>query len=227
MKRNIFFELENAQAYNADFNTDFDGQDNISRIYLKKTAQSYNERFPKRKPLNAEGYFKQLKNQYKKIAGTTLPYKESKIVNERGDVILIHRDYGDAKTIFQNALIYIEDNYMNNSEQVGYWSTVIYIATGGYFVWETRGQYRGVESLLFGKKATEEKKARNYIKKSGETPEGFAHNLWEVWDGNTEDILNGVLEAILTIYKRQQAADMMIDLYIRDHQELEQNEAPF
>lgn len=228
MKRNIFAEIQNAQQYQADFATNYDNQNQMSKLFLKDGAKRYNNAFPRRKQLNGEMYYKQLLTQYKKISGTTLPFVESQIVNSRGDVILIHRDYGDRKKMLLDAITFTRNAFIGNNFLIGFYGTLSYIATGGKFVWETKGQRRGIETVVFGKKVPGEKKARrSYIGKQGLTPEELAHDIWEYEGGNDIEILDGVIDAILTIDSKTAAEEKLLNDYIEAHEEQEYNEAPF
>lgn len=180
-----------------------------------------------------------MRRAYKAISGigaTYLPYKTYEVYNHRGDLILQHRDYGTPDQMFHDAIDYILQNNINDSEEYGYWETVAAIANGLKFVWESKGIHRGIEELIFGGgKHPKERKARtSYLaspQKGGMYPEVFAEKII----GNSsfaneymdeQDILNGVLDAFLNIESRQQAKQIILNEYINQNT-IHDSDTPF
>lgn len=233
-KRKIYQELAAINRL-ADFSLPYEDQSDFVKKTLIANCNMINSKYPKRKPITVERYYKQLKRAYNAISGigeTSLPYFESTIRNERGDIILIHRDYGSEDEFLWNACEWVADNYETNSFEIGYWETIIAIALGKRFVWKSSGVHRGVEALVFGKSAPSERKARiSYLAspdKGGVYPEKFAHTIWESTNSTADDqeILDGVLHAIRTTQSATQAKTWITDRYERDHI-VEENEQEY
>lgn len=231
-KRRIYQEIEIAQQSNVDFTLPYAEQSSRAKKAISTLSDRHNA--SKRVPISDDKYYKQLRRAYNAISGigqTTLPYRESQIHNHRGDTILIYRDYGSDTDVFNDAKDYVIETYAQRSEdQIGFYETLAYIADGGKFVWESKGNSRGVEKLLFGKKAPGERKLRkSYLASAtngAQYPELFAESLRGYY-GDDQEILNGVLECIMQVNSVQQAKNMILDLYERDHQVTEENLAPF
>ena len=186
--------------------------------------------------------YQQLRRAYKSIAGTDLPYKESKVRNEYGDVILIYRDY-ELDKMLGRAIEEQKDNWFspNLSGKGAMMQTIADIASGKLkFVWKSNGTHRGVEKLVFGASAPSERKERiSYLaspEKGGVYPEQYAHYLWESTDRQADDqeITNGVLEAIRQCPSVGKAREDVMWEYLKNHStawedsEREENEAlPF
>lgn len=222
-KRRIYREMEIAQQSNVDFLAPYEEQEKRAKSAIHELTKRHNDS-SKRVPITDEKYFNQLRKAYNAISGigqTKLPYRESRINNHRGDTILIYRDYGTDSEIQQFANEYVQENYAQMTEQkIGYYETLVYLANGGKFIWDSTGEHRGVEKLLFGKKAPGEKKARrSYLatkSKGGVYPETFAESLMGYY-GDDHEILSGVLECLREVDSRNQARKMIMDIYERDH----------
>lgn len=224
-KRRIYQELA-AITPGADFNLPYEDQnDNIKRI-VQENCNRLNSKYPNRIPITVERYFKQLRRAYNAISGigeTNLPYRESVVRNYRGDVILIHRDYGTQDEQLQDAIFYIEENYTSSDFEIGYWNTLLAIATGQKFVWSSDGVHRGLESLVFGKSAPGERKLRiSYLaspNKGGVYIERFVESItgdnWKATDDM--ELLDGALDAIRTVESVKQAKQIILDTYYKDH----------
>ena len=222
-KRRIWSEVEDAQRAGIDLSdpTGYEGKENI----LKRMADGKLKPSASGKPLEVR-YFNQLRRAYKSIAGTTLPYTESQVRNEYGDTILIYRDY-HLDTLPQTAAKAILDDMEtqpNGGEWVVYWYTIASIALGRIkFVWNDKGVHRGAGTLIFGHSAPEERKQRiSYVatpEKGGVYPEVYAHRLWEgVFTGSdTQDILDGILEAIRNCTSVGAAQERCVTHYLKDN----------
>lgn len=194
---------------------------NIARSFGykgSKAAQAHLE------PL-AKGYFNSLRRAYKSIAGTDLPYDQSVVRNENGDVILIYNDY-HLDQIPERAIEEMKDNWWspNLSDKEAMMQTIADIASGNLkFIWSSKGVKRGVEKMVFGKAAPQERKQRiSYLAseaKGGVTPEEYAHRLWERTDGQADDmeILDGVLEAIRQTPSVGAAREACVWEYLKNH----------
>lgn len=239
VKRRIYKEISELQRTypRVDFTLDFDSLPKDQKDHIEWACENwYNKVYPKRKPLTAEKYYKQLRKAYGAISGvgtTSLPYRESIVKNNFGDTILIHRDYGTPEQKMRDAIIYIEESYIepgNDDYKIGYWGTVLGIATGKRFIWKSSKNYRGIESLIFGASAPTEKKMRiSYIatkEKGGISPERYAESLLEYsLNGDSQEILSGVLDAIREIHSVKQAKQIIYDTYLRDHIQQEEYDA--
>lgn len=237
-KRRVYREIENIQHV-ADFELPYDAQSEQAKKLIKSDCNFVNSKYPKRKPLTPERYYNQLRRAYNAISGvgsTNLPYRKYEVYNKRGDLILEHRDYGTQDEMFKRAMDYMEESRMGSYEDLGFWETVMAIASGTRFVWTSKGVHRGIEKLVFGATSPPERKARiSYLatpQKGGVYPEVFAHRIWEsVYDGEADDmdILNGVLEAFRSVESVKQAKQLIIDNYISEHTlpEYEFSDAPF
>lgn len=222
-KRRIYREMEIAQQSGVDFLLPYGEQSDRAKRTIYELTKRHNNS-SKRVPITDEKYFNQLRRAYNAISGigqTKLPYKESSIKNHRGDTILIYRDYGTDSEMQQFANDYVLENYAQMTEQkIGYYETLVYIANGGKFIWDSKGVHRGVEKLLFGQKVPGEKKARrSYLataSKGGIYPEIFAESLMGYY-GDDQEILAGVLECLREVDSRNQARKIIMDIYERDH----------
>lgn len=233
-KRRIYREMEMAQQSGVDFLLPYVEQSDRAKHAILELTKRHNGS-SKRIPITDEKYFNQLRRAYNAISGigrTRLPYKESQINNHRGDTILIYRDYGTNSEMQQFANDYVLENYAQRTEfDIGYYETLIYIANGGKFIWDSKGVHRGVEKLVFGKNSPGEKKARrSYLataSKGGVYPEIFAEGLRGYY-GDDQEILNGVLECLREVQSAKQARETIMDIYERDHTLSEyEMEAPF
>ena len=202
-QRRIWSEVEQAQRHGIDL-TDKDGwQGNEETLeWMAHGKVKEDGSTPQ-----VQRYFNQLRRAYNSIAGTNLPYDESVVRNENDDVILIYRNYHLDK-LPQKSAEHVYDQAMEtmntNTADAAYWATIALIANGTKFVWSSSRDkvHRGVEQLVFGHAAPEERKKRiSYIatpQKGGEYPEKLAHKLWEQTGMTADDqeITNGVLEAL-------------------------------
>ena len=235
-KRRIWSEVEQAQKHGIDL-TDPDAWKNHTDT-LSWMAQGKLKDGNYSKPIE-QRYFNQLQRAYKSIAGTDLPYKESKVYNEYGDVILVYRDYEKDKML-SRAIDEMKDNWwsQNLSNKGAYMQTIADIASGKLkFVWKSKDEHRGAEKLIFGKSAPEERNQRiSYLaspEKGGVYPEKYAHMLWEETDMQADDteILDGVLEAIRQCPSVGQAREDVMWEYIKNHstawEDSEREELPF
>lgn len=238
-KRRVYREIENLQN-DVDFDFAYEDQTDTAKRRIKEDCNFVNSQYPRRKPITPERYYKQLRRAYKAISGigeTNLPYKTYTVRNHRGDIILQHRDYGTPEQIFQDAIDYVLLSNINNSEEYGYWETVAAIATGKKFVWESKGVHRGIEKLVFGggKHPNERKSRISYLaspKKGGMYPEVFAETI--IGNSNfahehmdEQEILNGVLYALFSIYSVKQAKDMILETYLDAYTITESSDTPF
>lgn len=233
-KRRIYREMEIAQQSNVDFLQPYTEQSLQAKRAIYELTKRHNNS-SKRVPITEEKYFNQLRRAYNAISGigkTRLPYKESQILNHRGDTILIYRDYGTYSEMQQLAKDYVLENYAQRTDfDIGYYETLVYIANGGKFIWDSKGVHRGVEKLIFGKQSPGEKKARrSYLataSKGGVYPEIFAESL-KGYYGDDHEILNGVLDCIKEVQSTKQAKGTIMDIYEWDHTLSEyEMEAPF
>lgn len=224
-QRRIWKEVEAAQRAGIDLTDPNGWENNKGKL---DTIMFLHEAIPnssKSEKPTYQRYFNQLRRAYKSIAGTNLPYDESIVRNEYGDMIMTYRDY-HLDELPKRAAEYMgatwEAAYLNYD--AAYWMTIAAIALGRVkFVWTSKGNHRGVQQLVFGQSAPAERKARiSYLaspEKGGVYPEQWAHRLWES-DGNDRDdqeITNGVLEAIRTCQSVGQAQQMCVDEYMRTY----------
>lgn len=225
-KRRLYFEISRLQPV-VDFRLDYDNQSpQAKEAIMENSNLYYNKQYPNRQPITPERYYKQLKRAYNSISGigeTDLPYRESKVRNEHGDVILIYRDYGSDEQKLRDAINYIEENYTSSDFEIGYWNALLAIAAGYKFVWPSKGVHRGIEELVFGKSAPAERKARiSYLatpEKGGLYPEPFIETIQnENWKATDEmEILDGMLDAFRTVESVKEAKQIIMDAYMRDH----------
>lgn len=232
-KRRIYREMEMAQQSGVNFLLPYGEQSDRAKHAISELTKRHNGS-SKRIPITDEKYFNQLRRAYNAISGigkTRLPYKESQINNHRGDTILIYRDYGTYSEMQQLAKDYVLENYAQRTDfDIGYYETLVYIANGGKFIWDSKGVHRGVEKLIFGKQSPGEKKARrSYLateSKGGVYPEVFAESL-KGYYGDDHEILNGVLDCLREVQSANQSREIIIDIYERDHTLSEYEEVPF
>lgn len=178
------------------------------------------------KPMEVR-YFNQLRRAYKSVAGTDLRPEQSVVRNKYGDVVLIYNDY-HLERLTKDAIEEMRDNWWspNLSNKGAMMQTIADIASGKLkFVWKSNKNKtkRGVEQLVFGRTAPEERKQRiSYLaspEKGGVYPEEYAHMLWERTDGQADDteILDGVLQAILQVPSVGKAIEDCEWEYIKNH----------
>ncbi len=225
-KRRIWQEIEAAQNQGIDL-TDPNGWQGKEKILLRMSQGKLSKSNSSKS--DEERYFGQLRRAYKSIAGTGLPYNQSVVRNEYGDVILVYNDYHLDKLpqIAADWCEQVAKENANDPEGYGYWATVAAIAKGKKFVWASKGEHRGIEKLIFGHSAPAERKQRiSYLaspEKGGSYPEKWAHHLWEANDSQQDDqmITDGVLTALLDITSVGHAQQMCIDQYLQAHQATE------
>ena len=184
-----------------------------------------------------EQYFDSLYRAYKNIPAIggigTLPVLNTSVVrNKRGDVVLTYYDYGTPQQQYVAALNIVED-YTNSNDpyMVGYWSTILYIASGKKIVWKTKykgGQLisRGADAILHN--SNEERKQRiSYLgtaAKGALSLDMMAHNIWQ---GHTtlddRDIYDGVENAILECTSVKDAKNKILDEYLTTSTQEEKN----
>lgn len=226
-KRRMYYEINRLQPV-VDFTLNYYDQTEVAKKAIEDLYNTYyKEIYPNRKPITHERYYKQLKRAYNAISGigeTALPYFESKVRNEYGDVILIHRDYGTPEQKLSQAFTHVEENYRLRSDyDTGWWDTVYAIAQGKKFVWTSTKDQRGIEKLVFGKTAPEERKQRiSYLaspSKGGIYPERLIHEIWESTDRTADDteIADGVLAAFREVQSVKQAKEIFMKQYLKDH----------
>lgn len=232
-KRRIYHEIEAAQTNEIDLSLPYDSADDKK---LNELAKKFGFRPSNRSAKSLEEqYFNSLRKAYNAIAGigkTSLPYRKSTVKNENGDVILIYNDYGTPDQKLRDAYEYIREIPLVGSD-AAYWYTLVYIASGGKFLWKDKRKggvliSRGVEDIL--KHSERERKMRiSYLgsqAKGALTLDQFAHQLWESaheWDpddtGKVDDsvIYNGVEEAILQCTSRGWAQQEILNFYYNAH----------
>lgn len=197
----------------------------------------------------AVAVWKYLNSKYKQISGigaTNLPYEVYTIVNENGDVIIEEHNY-DKERDYQNAIQDVELAAMSNARSCGYWNTILYIASGGKFAWDSK--YNGTtvisyglrdelfgsrdsrgEALLrmSGKKVkeslpNEKKNYRKILNKDGAYIQSFAESLWQNADGadrfDSQEIADGVIEALMSVTSKEDAKDVILDYYYKSFDE--------
>lgn len=230
-KRTIFAEIADAQKAGIDFNEPYNPQQ--SGI-LNRLAERYNfnKALTTRKDGswydNAEQYFDTLRRTLKAISGvgaTDLPYQQSEVRNENGDVIVTYRDYGTPKQRLQDAIYAVEEMSLTD-ERAAMWHALAYIAGGGKLVWKNKkvgGQLigRGVEDILRGSEG-ERKQRISYLgtpAKGALTLDQLAHRLWESSEMKTDIgvIYDGIEQAILNCTSRKQAQDEVYTIYYKAH----------
>lgn len=237
-KRRIFAEIATAQGYSIDFSMPYD--DTYSGI-LKNMAQQYNFHPSARSSKStAEQYFNSLRRAYNAVSGigaTNLPYRQSEIKNENGDVIVTYKDYGTPEQKLQDAIAFIEEIPFTDQRVIAL-RTEAYIAGGGKLVWKNKkvgGQLigRGVEDILRGGQS--ERKARiSYLgaaDKGALTLDQLAHQMWESGDMQDDDsvIYDGIEQAILLCESRGQAIKDVLDFYYDAHRipDMPEYDTPF
>lgn len=220
-KRRIWQEVEEAQHAGIDL-TDKSAWEKHMPLLRKMANGKIKE--DGATPME-QRYFNQLSRAYKSIAGTDLAYDQSVVRNEYGDVILVYNDYHLDK-LPEIAIEEMKDNWWspNLSAKGAMMQTIADIASGKLkFIWKGDKIHRGVETMLFGKSAPSERKQRiSYLatkEKGGVTPEQYAHRLWERTDGQADDqeILNGVLEAILQVPSVGKAKEDVMWEFFKNH----------
>lgn len=237
-KRRVFIELSEAQRNGVNFDSTFEDLTGKQKASLKTLANRFGYKQPSRSTkLYEEAYYNNLRRQYQAVAGTNLPYNAYYVYNENGDVIIEYHDYGTDEQKLQRAIDYVRDNYITptDPERLGYYETLIYIASGGKLIWSDKKQNGVLEECFGGGKQAGERKARiSYLAsraKGGITPNMLAHRIWESYGQDLDDklIKDGVLQAILTCDSVGTARTWIMNDYVKDHQ-LEYNqyeEVPF
>lgn len=239
-KRRIYREIESVQRY-VDFDKAFENQSEEAIRVITRDCDTLNSKYPNRKPLTPKKYYNQLRRAYQAISGigaTKLPYKTYEVYNKRGDLILTHRDYGTNEEMFRDAIDYIQMAYITNATQLGFWKTVIAIATGTRFVWGSKGAHRGIQQLIFGANSPLEKKMRlSYLAtptKGGVYPEKFAErqlanmetDLYYAGYIDEQDFMEGMYDAFMTVISTKEAKDLIMDTYIQHHTFEDVDESP-
>lgn len=226
VKRRLWRELETMQKDGVRFD-DKEGYKGHEPI-LRKAALQAGLKDEGKRPVE-QRYFNQLRRLYNSVAGTDLPYTESRIKNRLGDDIVIYRDYhleNLPKIACEEAAEEAMETMHLDSSRPAYWYTIAQIGLGNVkFVWKSNRDRtrRGVEELIFGHNAPSERKQRiSYIatpEKGGVYPEQFAHRIWEAADmrGDTQVILDGVLQAIRETTSVGAARELCEHKFIIDH----------
>lgn len=236
-KRRVYREIERLQPY-VDFDLSYDDQTDKAKKYIDEDSDFVNKQFPKREPITPERYYKQLRRAYRAISGigaTNLPYKTYTVRNNRGDIILQHRDYGTPEQMFQDAIDYLLQTRALDYYDLGKWEAITAIATGKKFVWASKGVHRGVEEVAFGATSPMERKARiSYLaspQKGGVYPEVFAESIVGNSDYaheyvDDQELLNGVIDALREVSSVKQAKEMILNKYINENT-IPDSETPF
>lgn len=245
-KRRIYREIERVQRY-VDFDNAFENQSQEAIRVITKDCDMLNSKYPNRKPLTPKKYYNQLRRAYQAISGigaTKLPYKTYEVYNKRGDLILTHRDYGTEEEMFREAINWIENTLatVGNGKELGFWETVIAIATGTKFVWSSHGIYKGVQQVAFARSSQAERKARiSYLtsrQKGGKYPEEFAQSALENFDGfgfsnalydgyiDLQEFEDGMHEAFRNVTSTKAAKDLILEYYIQQHTFEDVDESP-
>ena len=245
-KRRIYREIESVQRY-VDFDKAFENQSEEAIRVITRDCDTLNSKYPNRKPLTPKKYYNQLRRSYQAISGigaTKLPYKTYEVYNKRGDLILTHRDYGTKEEMFRDAINWIEDTLatVGNGEELGFWETVIAIATGTKFVWSSHGIYKGVQQVAFARSSQAERKARvSYLtsrQKGGKYPEEFAQSALENFDGfgfanalydgyiDLQEFEDGMHNAFRNITSTKEAKDLIMEYYVQNHTFKDVDESP-
>ena len=189
----------------------------------------------------AKAFYGYLNAKYKQVAGIgaiQYPYTEYVVKNDRGDTVIIFRDF-DEQADLKSAVDYVDE--IGDPQTYAYYATLAYIASGGRFVWKSKkigGQLisRGLEDELYGSTVShnEERKKRVQILGSAEKgalyPEQFVHKLWESKGAGDDDyyIKSGVLDALNSIYTRKAAKDELLSFYYSSFAKEDlSEEAPF
>lgn len=235
--RRYFAEIADAQRNGINFGEAYDSSNDP---ILSRLANKYGFRTSSRSSRStAEQYFNQLRRQYNAVAGigaTDLPYVESEVHNENGDVIVVYRDYGTKKQQLRDAINYVEEIPLRDAD-AAYWHTLAYIAGGGKFVWKTKKKAgalisRGTDDILNG--SERERKARiSYLgseKNGALSPDQFAERLWSSTAGMDYDgtdsmtMYDGVEQAILSCDSRGNAERTILNLYYDTHKKQDYTE---
>ena len=222
-KRRIWSEVEAAQRAGIDLNDPNGWEQHASQLRKMANGKIQEDGI---RPMEVR-YFNQLRRAYKSVAGTDLRPEQSVVRNKFGDVVLIYNDY-HLERLTKDAIEEMRDNWWspNLSNKGAMMQTIADIASGKLkFVWKSNKNKtrRGVEQLVFGKSAPEERKQRiSYLaspEKGGVYPEEYAHMLWERTDGQADDteILDGVLQAILQVPSVGKAIEDCEWEYIKNH----------
>lgn len=238
-KRRIFAEIADAQRNGINFALPYDS---ANADTLRRMVNRYGFRASARSPRSTEEqYFNQLRRSYNAVSGigaTNLPYTESEVHNENGDVIVVYRDYGTKDQQLQAAIDLIDSMPLNNTN-AAMWRALAYIAGGGKLVWKSKtssgGQLisRGVDDVL--NKSEQERKARiSYLgseKKNALSLDQLAHSMWEStgMQYDIATIYDGVEQAVLTCDSRAQAIKYILEMYYNAHklQDYPDNDVPF
>lgn len=186
-----------------------------------------------------EAFYNYLNGKYKSVAGLgkvviDYPYVESRIKNEYGDLVLLHRDY-DRERDIKEAVNAVDDMLTTDSAVNGYYLTLQYIARGGKVVWKSEKKggsviKRGLEDELFGSGGrnvlttgaknfshSEERRIKRKIlgsEKSGaKYPEQLAEEFAQRYGGDDHYYRDGVLDALLQTNSKQQAQEELLSLF--------------
>lgn len=172
-----------------------------------------------------EQYYNSLLRAYQSISGTTLPYHQSMIYNDNGDMIMMYRDYGTEEQRKKDAYDWWDDQMLDPYSRV-----ISYIAHGGLLKWsgKKKGE-RGIRQMVFATRtnADKERKLRfSYISNRGRSFDGLAEHIWgenylrQDWDMySDQDVINAIQEVVLNVQSRGQAQRIILDAYMDAHQD--------
>lgn len=226
-KRRIFTEIADAQAAGIDLSSGYSPDyDSTLRYLMNKANYKPSERSAKSPE---EQYYNSLYRAYRKIPAIgALPLlNKSTVKNERGDIVLEYYDYGTPEQQYSKAQNLVEELYMtsNNPYNIGYWGTLLGIASGKKILWKSRyngGQLikRGADAILHS--SNEERKQRiSYLgndAKGALSLDMIAHNLWQMYNNeyglDDTEIYNGVESAVLECTSVKDARNKILDVYI-------------
>lgn len=222
-KQSIWFDVERAQQAGIDL-SDKDAWMKHESLLRKMASGKIRE--DGAKPME-QRYFNKLSRAYKSVAGLNIRPEEAVVRNEYGDTVLIYRDFHLDELPERAAQEMYDENesLWTGGADAAYRLTIAAIALGKVkFVWKSKKEHRGVEQLIFGASAPSERKQRiSYLatpEKGGVYPEMWAHRIWERWggSGDTQEITDGVLDAIRDCESVGWARKYCLDSFIEHHQ---------
>lgn len=240
-KRRIYHEIAELQK-DVDFTNSFEDQTERGIRMIERNCNILNDMYPNRKrKVEPKRYFNQLRRAYNSIAGigeTTLPFKESKVTNDNGDVILVYRDYGTQHMQLIDAIDWLREvTSATDGQMIGYNETLIFLANGGKLVWNNSKNniHKGLQAEILARGSNAERKSRISIlanpNKGGIYPDTLAHQIWQSNSSYRElddyYIKEGVLSALQTITSAGQAQNEILRQYYDAHTKLEDDVLDF
>lgn len=232
-KIKTYAAINRAQDYGIEFGKRPDELTSQEELHLKSVGKYFGIKQPSSSTTSYPTYvYRKLNSAYKAISGINYPYQEFVVKNDRGDIILIHRDYDKERDLIEAGKELPGEHECNNYRD-GYIATVYYLATGGRFHWKSSQYQNGVEAEIFGKKSPDERKLRMQALTNSKHPDGYYPVSFAEYlvsdNGDELDVRDGVFDAIRDFYSPAAAKEYILDNYYKQFQyeEMPEEELPF